>query len=362
MRILYDGTVYVEQATGGINRYFNNLIHELPPDFKPIFTTCGVKSLNHPQHAQLKTFLYQSFRPGRISIRLQRQYFRFISTLCRPQLIHPTYYSLLTEFSFFQVKVPIVLTVWDFIHEIFSDDIDPQGNFAEQKRQAILGSQAIICISEHTKRDLLDRFPIAEARVHVTPLATDLSLRYAYGDEHTPDQPYFLYVGGRNSYKNFRQFVSAFAKLLPDKLDLKLCVVGAPFNQQEQSWLDELNIRASVEHYGYASDTHLAKLYRCSTALVYPSLYEGFGIPPLEALACGTVAIACNSSSLPEVVGNAGILVDTAKVDELVDAMQFVLDHPAERDRLITAGLQQAKQFSWEKTAQQTVEVYRSLL
>jgi glycosyltransferase involved in cell wall biosynthesis len=108
-------------------------------------------------------------------------------------------------------------------------------------------------------------------------------------------------------------------------------------------------------------DRHLAKLYRCSIALVYPSLYEGFGIPPLEAMSCGTPVIAANTSSIPEVVGDEGILFNPKSSDDLADILLSVLDNPLERDRLIKKGLQRSELFSWDRTVAQTLDVYCSV-
>jgi glycosyltransferase involved in cell wall biosynthesis len=140
-----------------------------------------------------------------------------------------------------------------------------------------------------------------------------------------------------------------------------LCVVGAPFNEREEKLILDLKLSDAIEQYGYVTDAHLAKLYRCSRAFVYPSFYEGFGIPPLEAMACGTAVIASNRSSIPEVVGDAGVLFDPASSDELADILPGLHGDEGLREQLIARGYERAKSFSWEKTAAQTVEIYRSL-
>jgi len=122
-----------------------------------------------------------------------------------------------------------------------------------------------------------------------------------------------------------------------------------------------LSLGKSIEHYGYASDCHLAKLYRCSVAFVYPSLYEGFGIPPLEAMSCGTAVVASNTSSIPEVVGDAGILFDPTSTSDLVDILLNLLENSSKRECLISKGLVRASMFSWDQTIAQTLEVYRSI-
>ena len=122
-----------------------------------------------------------------------------------------------------------------------------------------------------------------------------------------------------------------------------------------------MKLSGHIEHYEYVCDRHLAKLYRCSVAFVYPSLYEGFGIPPLEAMSCKTPVVAANCSSIPEVVGDAGLLFNPKATGDLADILLLLLDSPKERDRLIAKGHQRAQMFSWDKTVAQTVDVYRSV-
>lgn len=364
MQILYDGQIYARQTAGGINRYFANLISRLPQDFTPALTTCQSQKVNYPTHPNLKTFFYQrwGFRPGRVSYWLEQYYFRAITAFNNFNVIHPTYYSLLTRQEFKQSRYPVVLTVYDMIHELFSEQMDANGRQIEEKRKAILAAQAIICISENTKKDLLERYSLPEEKVTVTYLASEIDASLSHGSEPVSSRPYYLYVGSRAKYKNFDRLLAAFAKAVSVQPDIALCVVGAPFNETEQKQIAELQLSDRIEHYAYASDTHLAKLYRCSIAFVYPSLYEGFGIPPLEAMFCGTAVVASNGSSIPEVVGDAGILFDPESIGDLADILLSLLDSPTERDRLITNGQQRAKAFSWDKTVTQTLDVYRSVV
>jgi len=363
MRTLYDGKIYIMQQNGGINRYFANLISRLPTSFTPILTSCQPREFNYPVHQNLKTFFYKrfGFYPGRVSHWLEKYYFRAVTTLSSPNVIHPTYYSLLTREEINKYRFPVVLTVWDMIHERFSEQIDPMGHQAEEKRKAIHAAQAIICISENTKKDLLERYSLPENRITVTHLASEIDASLSHGLEPVPSRPYYLYVGSRASYKNFDGLLAAFAKAVSQRPDMALCVVGSPFNQTEEKLIADLKLTEHIKHYGNASDRHLAKLYRCSVAFVYPSLYEGFGIPPLEAMSCGTVVVACNCSSIPEVVGDAGLLFNPGATGDLADILLFLLDNPTERDRLIAKGHQRSQMFSWDKTVAQTVDVYRSV-
>ncbi len=361
MRIFYDGQIYADQTAGGINRYFANIIDRLPQDTYPTLTTPYRKNkLHYPTHPNLRLKEFRDFRPSRISLKIRTHYFQWIEHHQHFDIFHPTYYFRLTQEPFIQIRRPLVITVWDMIHELFT--LEPDGKTILAKQASIQSADAIICISESTKNDLLKYFPAAASKTVVTHLASELKSDWAYGTEETPNQPYFLYVGSRNkTYKNFDTLLIAFSKAASNNLDILLCVVGAPFDREEQQYITELKLTDRIQHYCHASDTHLAKLYRCSIAFVYPSLYEGFGIPPLEAMACGTVVVASNSSSIPEVVGDAGILFDPKAANDLADILLSLLDSPSERDRLIAKGFDRHQQFSWDKTAAQTVAVYQSL-
>lgn len=361
MNILYDGKIYDLQTAGGINRYFANVIGRLPTDFAPTITYTKSQKINFPSHTNLETCFYKRamFRPTRVCDWLEQRYFRTLAAFKPFNLIHPTYYSLLTRQAWSSCRIPIVLTVHDLIDEmLYANDTKR----IVAKQQAILAAQAIICVSENTKKDLLKHYSIPEEKITVTYLGSEIDDSLSYGDELVPPQPYFLFVGSRSHYKNFDTLLKAFTCLVSTHPEIKLCVVGSLFADWENQRIAELGISDYIESYEQVSDPHLAKLYRCSMAFVYPSKYEGFGIPSLEAMSCGTVVIASNTSSIPEVVGDAGLLVDPNSVDDFVDAMKLVLNHSIERSRYVAKGKEQVKKFSWDQTAAQTIEVYRSVL
>lgn len=367
MQIFYDGKIYGLQFFGGVSRYFANIISRLPEKDTPILTTFNCpddikhKAL-YPVHPNLKAFKYSRFLHYRIAPIIEKYYFRKVTNKEKIELAHPTYYSLLTQKEIHEYKCPVVITVHDMIHELFPKQKDPSGIERKEKQKAVLAAQAILCVSENTKKDLLERYPTLENKVTVTYLASEIDITKSYGEEKIPTKPYYLFVGSRDKhYKNFDGLLLAFSKVVSVNSDVALCVVGHSFNNYEINLIKELKLTNHIEHYGQVDDSHLAKLYRCSVAFVYPSFYEGFGIPPLEAMSCGTVTVASNTSSIPEVVGDAGILFDPKAVGDLADILLFLLDNPAERDRLITKSIERAKAFSWDKTVAQTVEVYRSL-
>ena len=357
MKILYDGFIYSIQAAGGINRYFSEIINRLPETCIPTVTASRINPVDRPIHPNLALIKYRSFRPGQISFRVEKLFFRAFSAR-NYDVIHPTYYYLLSRQEFKDLRSPVVVTVWDMIHEIFHKEMDPLGECAAMKRKAIMAAQAIICISHNTKKDLLERYPQIEDRISVVHLAPGINANHSPSGP-IPSRPYYLYVGSREAaYKNFNGLLSALAKVIDSNPDVMLCVVGPPFDKREEKLINDLRLEDNIEHYKYAGNDHLAKLYRGSIALVYPSFYEGFGIPPLEAMACGTTVIASNCSSIPEVVGDAAQLIDPSSQEEMIEALLCLLNNPSERDRLIAKGKERVKAFSWDSATEQTIAVY----
>lgn len=365
MRILYDGLIYSSQSTGGINRYFNNIISRLPSHWTPSLAVRSCDNIRYPCHPRFRLLRHRPLRvfpKTRVFYWLDKYYFQPFRLRTHPHIFHPTYYYLLNHQQLDAYKCPIVLTVWDMINEIFSEQLDPTGHYARMKKKALFSAQALICISENTKKDLLERYALPEDTISVIHLASEIDESYSYGPELIPDAPYYLYVGSRAPYKNFQGALKALAKAVSVRSDVRLCVVGRPFSREEEILIHSLKLDSSILHYGLSDDRHLAKLYRNSLALIYPSFYEGFGIPPLEAMSCGTVVVASHSSSLPEVVGDGGILFDPRRHDDLADILLFLLDNPSKRDHFIAKGKQQAQKFSWEHTVSQTLDVYQSLI
>ena len=354
------------QSAGGINRYFANIIGGLPDRFQPSLVVDQKRHVNYPSHPKLKFYQLGKQRFENFSYRGSLYFSRIEDALLRRRLahesfdvFHPTYYTLLTNQDLDR-RLPTVITVWDMIHELFPREMDPTGQRAEEKRRAIMSAKRIICISESTKRDLLAKYAVSESVVSVTYLASELDATMSHGPEPVPKRPYYFYVGSRSAYKNFDRLMRALARVVCSKQDIALCVVGTDFTEAENQLITELKLTRNVEHYGHPIDSHLAKLYRNSVGLVYPSLYEGFGIPPLEAMACETVAIVSNRSSIPEVVGDAGLMFDPYSDDQLTDILRSLPENESLRTELICKGKHRAREFSWQKTVAQTIEVYRS--
>lgn len=262
-----------------------------------------------------------------------------------------------------------VVTIYDFMYEL--GYLKTKGALINilQKKAAIWQADVIICISENTKQDLLKIYPnlCRGKKIEVIYLDSALSnVPDVYSDnfnleEVIGDSPYILFVGKRSSYKNFDLLAEAFSESILSEQNFKLFCVGDSFSEGEQKRLFDLGILDQVVSFQNVDDVGLKLLYSKAFALIYPSLYEGFGVPLLEAMKCGCPVVASNTSSIPEVVKNAGILVNPKDYNSIRIALEKLLT-PSVRENYIQLGYQRAKDFSWDKTVQQHMAIYESLI
>jgi glycosyltransferase involved in cell wall biosynthesis len=231
--------------------------------------------------------------------------------------------------------------------------------------QVLAQADHIICNSTATARDLTDFFAIPAQKITPILLAYDANhFRKLKAVQQPASKPYFLYVGRHDRYKNVSRLIAAFASLASAG-NYELWLVGSSdrrYTPQLQTQVQELRLGDHVKFLDYLPYEQLPTALNQALALVFPSLWEGFGLPVLEAMACGTPVITSNLSSLPEVTGDAALLVDPYKTQAIAAAMQAVAEDAALRSRLSELGLQRASQFSWAKTGQATLEVLERYL
>jgi glycosyltransferase involved in cell wall biosynthesis len=186
----------------------------------------------------------------------------------------------------------------------------------------------------------------------------------AFRSERSLPQRFILFVGTIEPRKNVARLIEAFADLRSAISDLRLVIGGAKgwFYEDVFARVEELGLEDEVLFPGYLPASELPLWYNAAELFVYPSLYEGFGLPPLEAMACGTPVVTANTSSLPEVVGDAGLAVDPLDIEGLAEAMKQVLGDDSLQQEMKVRGLRRARGFSWAKTAQETVQVYRQVM
>jgi len=219
-------------------------------------------------------------------------------------------------------------------------------------------AEHIICISESTANDIIQFYQIPSHKITPILLAGDNS---HFQFLNLPTRNYFLYIGRQDPYKNLQRLITAFSAL-PNRNDYELWLAG-PYDQRYSPLLEiqtqELGINHLVKFLNYVSSDELPIIINQAIALVFPSLWEGFGLPVLEAMACGTPVITSNVSSLPEVAGDAAILINPYNPGEITAAMTTIINDSETRKQLSEKGLKRANQFSWEKTGLATVEVLK---
>ena len=253
---------------------------------------------------------------------------------------------------------PAVVTIHDVSFESDPGLMSPRDRFMFRTFVPRSAGRAdrVLTVSERTKRDLVERYGISEERIVVTPNGVDPIFR---PNGSAPDgPPYALFVGGIQPRKDPLTAIEALA--LTDG-DLRLVIVGDEKRggDEVRSAVRRLGLAGRVELIGYVEHEGLASLYRGAACLVFPSRYEGFGLPVLEAMASGTPVVATTAGAVPEVAGDAAILVEPGNPAALADGVREAL---ANRERLVAAGLERARQFTWAETARRTLAVYRELL
>jgi glycosyltransferase involved in cell wall biosynthesis len=367
MKILFDHQIYTNQNYGGISRYFYELAKELTLSGNDCDNSIYFSENEFTKDSQFyhtREFLPFNFR-GRASIK------EYLNQLVSEQFLkkatydifHPTYYD--TYFLKSNIKPrPFVITFHDLIHEKFWEKYpDLLTNMDEviSNRKALLQSAtSIIAVSNSTKRDIMEYYGVSDDRIQVTHLASSMVASAA--GEGTIWGDYILFVGKRLGYKNFDKFIDAVQPLLKREKDVKVvCAGGGPFSREESMLLDKLGITAQVVQVAI-DDTHLAKLYSNALFFVFPSLYEGFGIPVLEAFNCRCPTILSNVSSLPEVGGNAALYIDPTDPSDILRKCEMFFYDPGLRANYSEKGATRAKEFSWARTAAQTLNIYEQAI
>jgi glycosyltransferase involved in cell wall biosynthesis len=369
VKIIYDYQIFAVQEYGGISRYYHEIASKIAKmsDFNvqmlcPLYLNeyfeeyasnqnirKGLKIKYFPKTYILKQILNQAI--SNLSIDKSGR-----------EIIHET---LHTSNRFIgSKKNKRVVTIYDTIDEKFAASRDPNGRLAREKAVAVERADRIICVSESTRKDAIELLNIDESKISTIYVAATPDISLGKEDLKIPqlDKPYLLYVGIRGDYKNFDRLLAAYHRSQRLKQDFQLiCFGGGTFSLKEKSQINSLQLADKVLQIS-GDDNKLAYLYRRATAFVYPSLYEGFGMPPLESMAFDCPVICSNISSIPEVVGDAGEYFDPYHVDSMIDSIEKVVYSETRSNHLRQLGQVRCKVFSWDLCAKQTSEVYRSLL
>jgi glycosyltransferase involved in cell wall biosynthesis len=365
MKIVFDHQCFLFTNYGGVSRYYLALIEKLIDMKEDVHVIAPLH-----QNEQLKLLPKHCVKGYRVNRLLLKPY-RFsrvandlLSPLMisrpNPDIIHETYFLPKTVISSCKARI---VTIHDMTHEKFPQYFPRNDCSTNNKIKAIERADHVICVSNNTKQDLCNFLNVPSKKISVVYHGSENVTKSNSKKPFYNDRPFLLHVGGRPLYKNFIQTLKAVAISPELRKTFDIVAFGSEkFSKDEQATIRQLNLRpGSVKHI-IGNDNTLNDLYCQATALVYPSLYEGFGLPILEAMKHGCPVVCVNSSSMPEVGGNAVQYFNPKSTEDLSDAIQKVVFNEDRKTELILNGYKQANLFSWQRCAKETLNVYKKVL
>jgi glycosyltransferase involved in cell wall biosynthesis len=361
MALIYSNDIFGVERYGGISRYYFELIRRISPKIGNVKVMAGwyineyIKSMREVKGIKLPALKHTGF------IRLGiNKIFQEIMLMRadRQDILHQTFFHQ----PFIRFPGKVVVTVYDMISEIFPQYYPSGDKNSLLKRQCCERADKVIAISHSTKNDLVSLFGISPGKIVVTQLASSLKCNNITESIKPFPKPYLLFVGKRQYYKNFEGLMDAFAASDSLKNSFHIvCFGGGPLSNKEYVRLKEMGIEDRV-HNVTGSDALLGNYYRNAVAYICPSLYEGFGIPILEAMEFACPVVCSHTSSLPEVAGDAAIYFDPSESGSLQEALETTLFDKILLEGLKKRGLERQAMFSWDRCAQETLDVYNTLL
>ena len=368
LSIFFDYQIFALQKFGGISRYFVDLatgLHKLGSVNAKIvsayhfnhYLSCAPSDIRTPS-------LYLPYSTHRLINRcLNPAHRTYTSAMCsriNPHLVHRTYYAHTGDTS---STLPSVITVYDMINEKFPHYFPNNHITVHRKKEAIFSADHIICISKTTLNDLLMIYPSVRHKASCVYLDVPKPKASNSTENFRHPRPYILYVGHRNGYKNFDVLLRSFlsTKELYTHYDL-VAFGGPPLSKSESSQILASGVNTNRVFHLNGPDTLLYALLRSAQCLVYPSLYEGFGIPPIEAMHLGCPVVASHSSCLPEILSEAALFFDPLSVSDMTKALQLVLNNTHTRKRLVDSGFLQASQYDNGNMIKLTSRIYNSVI
>ena len=348
--LLIDNIIYDLQNYGGITSVWNSILSTLNKEKLPVSVLSSANKFKYPG-----INVFKSLKDRKLPLLLRRYLDVNIDGV---DVFHSSYFRVHKS-----KKVKNIVTVHDFTYEKFDKGIRKVIHL-KQKKHALKRASAVICVSENTKNDLLEYHPwLAPEIIHVIYNGYNKSVFYPLEKSIVKKgNNYFLSIGGRNVHKNFEFTLELMSMDIVKENNIKLVVVGGgEFTTKELTIIKKNQIENCIIYKSNVSDESLNELYNNAFALIYPSKYEGFGIPPLEALAAGCPVICSNKSSIPEVVEDSGLYINCDEVETAIPHIERLLNKE-ERNNIKNNGYIQANKFSWEKTGLETMNLYKKLL
>lgn len=366
MKVFFDHQIFCLQSYGGPSRYYVELVNELKKIEKNIVVSAPFNINEHLKEVEKKYVLGNKvFFSNKIdkSYRLKKNFLKFNNFLnyfiikyYDPEIIHFTYFDDLISKN---KKIKKIVTVYDLIHELFHKDYGKDNNNLP-KKNILDACDKIICISENTKKDLIDIYKINEDKIHVTYLSANLNkIKFS---KNLFDFPYISYIGSRWKYKNFKNFLIMISKNQLFFKDYKFIFFGGGnLNIEEKKLINELGINPNSLIFLSGDDKFLNTLLFYSELMIYPSLYEGFGLPILEAFKNSCPVVCSNIKAFKEVGGEAVEYFNPKDTDDMFFQLKKVLNSVSLRKKMIENGSNRLKLFSWEKCATETMQIYNEI-
>ncbi|MCK9409646.1 MAG: glycosyltransferase family 1 protein [Bacteriovoracaceae bacterium] len=377
MKILYDYQIFSLLKFGGISRYFAELVTGINND-KQFSSVLGVRQSMNVNYQKIIRKNNSYSLPGTAEMFVRKSIGKLLPNTKEPvrnkkasidllragdyDIFHPTYYD--PYFMEYCSGKPYVVTVYDMIHELFPEYFSSpmREELIEQKKVLINNAAHVIAISEQTKKDILSIHSIDPDRI------TSIHLSSSFGRaeeirsaEYKLPERYILFVGTRDIYKNFTFFLESMKNILLSEVNLFLICAGPPFTEFENHLISTHGLSRQVMQR-FPDDDELKAIYKKALCLVYPTKYEGFGLPILEAFACGCPVVTSTTASLPEVGGDAVLYCSPTNADEIQQTVHQLIGDSELRKTLRRKGYDRLTLFSWEKTVQQTKAVYTKVL
>ena len=359
MKIFFNNTIFFLQRHGGIPRYIVCLANQLIQDkfdvkiIAPIFKN---NYLNKIPRKNLKGIYLKRFPLLKIFEIYSDLIFKKYNTKYQPNIVHDTYYS--KNLSFCKNSAKIV-TIHDLVHEKFSELYATEKKLIKQK--ILECADHYICVSKNTQKDLIDYYNIPKNKTSVIYHGADhLNKNKLQYNNKLFSKPFVLFVGSRTKYKNFIIIPKSFSlsKRIKDNFNI-VCFGGNKFTHDEKNYFRELKFNENQILQIDGNDDLLENLYLQAEALIFPSIYEGFGFPLIEAMKLGCPVISSNKSVMPEICNNAAEYFDPLNSGELISILEKILYSDETKVNLINKGFLNVSNFTWKNCANNTLKVYK---
>jgi glycosyltransferase involved in cell wall biosynthesis len=361
MKIIYTYDIFTVQRYGGISRYYFELIKRIPPRTADVKIMAGlyineyIKTLPVTKGIKVPALHHTAFIRQKINKAYQAI---LLKKLGNYDIAHLTFYDQ----PYIEFNGKIIVTIYDMISELYPQFFSSKDNTSLLKKQCCERADKIIAISHSTKNDLVKLFGIMPEKIDVIHLASSLPINNILHNIKPFGEPYLLFVGFRHYYKNFDKLIQAVgtSNSLKKRFHV-ICFGGPPFSSQEIAHFRALEMTDRI-HQVSGNDALLCNYYKNAVALICPSLYEGFGIPILEAMQFSCPVVCSDRGSLPEVAGDAAIYFDPSDPGSIKKTLETVLFDDIILNDLKRKGLKNQSRFSWDRCAHETIAVYNSLL